>query len=371
MDRRESRVESLVIDPGFWRGRRVFLTGHTGFKGAWMALLLRSFGAEVYGFSLEPASEHGLFNAAGVQNDVDHRIGDVRDITALRTGLEAANPEIVVHMAAQALVRQSYDEPVETYATNVMGTVNLLEAARPLSRIRAIVVVTSDKSYENTGSLRGYRESDPVGGYDPYSSSKGCAEIVTAAYRRSFYQADKSALIATVRAGNVIGGGDWSRDRLVPDIMRSFMAGDVVRIRNPDAIRPWLHVLDPVIGYLMLAQRLVEGGREFAQGWNFGPHEESEVAVSVLVQKLARLWGEDARWELDEGDNPHEAAYLKLDCSKARTLLGWHPAIELDRALQLSSQWYRAFHEGADMRAATLQQINAIVAPPIEHQRAS
>jgi CDP-glucose 4,6-dehydratase len=274
-------------------------------------------------------------------------------------------------MAAQALVRQSYAEPVETYATNVMGTVNLLETARSRSNIRAIVVVTSDKCYENTGAMRGYRETDPMGGYDPYSSSKGCAEIVTGAYQRSFFQAETAALIATARAGNVIGGGDWSRDRLVPDIMRSFMAGDVVRIRNPGAIRPWQHVLDPVIGYLTLVQRLVQGGREFAEGWNFGPHQDSEVPVSVLMQTLAGRWGGDARWEHDKGDNPHEAAYLTLDCSKARTRLGWHPVIEFDRALQLTSQWYRAFHDGADMRAVTLQQIGAVVDPLIERQRAS
>lgn len=371
MDQRESRVESLVIDPNFWRGRRVFLTGHTGFKGAWMALLLRSFGAEIYGFSLAPESEHGLFVVAGLANDLNHRIGDIRDIAALRTAFEEANPEIVIHMAAQAIVRQSYGEPVETYATNVMGTVHLLEAARTLSCIRAIVVVTSDKCYENTGALRGYSESDPIGGHDPYSSSKGCAEIVTAAYRRSFFQTAAAPLVATARAGNVIGGGDWARDRLVPDIMRSFMAGDVVRIRNPAAIRPWQHVLDPVIGYLTLVERLFQRGREFAESWNFGPHQDSEVPVSVLVQKLASRWGADARWALDTGDNPHEAAYLKLDCEKARTRLGWCPVIDFGHALQLTSQWYRAFQGGADMRALTLQQISAVVAPLIENQRAS
>ena len=371
MDQWESRVESLVIDPNFWRGRRVLLTGHTGFKGAWMTLLLRSFGAEVYGYSLEPESKHGLFNVAGIQHDISHRIADVRDIDALRSALESANPDVVVHMAAQALVRQSYAEPVETYATNVMGTVNLLEAARLHPNIQAIVVVTSDKCYENTGSLRGYRETDPMGGYDPYSSSKGCAEIVTAAYRRSFFTAGTRTQIATARAGNVIGGGDWSPDRLVPDLMRSFMAGEVVRIRNPGAVRPWQHVLDPVIGYLALVQRLVQNVQEFAEGWNFGPHEDSEVPVSVLVQTLAGRWGADARWELDNGDHPHEAAYLKLDCGKARTRLGWRPVINFDRAMQLTSEWYRAFHDGADMRTVTLEQIAAVVAPLIAHQRAS
>lgn len=360
-----------MIDPGFWLGRRVFLTGHTGFKGSWMALLLRSFGAEVFGFSLPPESEHGLFNIAGVQNDVHHRIGDIRDLADLRSALAEAKPDVVIHMAAQALVRLSYDEPVETYATNVMGTVNLLEAARTVAGVKAIVVVTSDKCYENTGQLRGYVETDPMGGYDPYSSSKGCAEIVTAAYQRSFYQAETMPPVATARAGNVIGGGDWARDRLVPDIMRSFMADEVGRIRNPAAIRPWQHVLDPIIGYLTLVQRLVQGGRQFAEGWNFGPHADSEVPVSVLVQKLAGHWGADARWGLDEGDNPHEAAYLKLDCNKARTRLHWNPVIDFDQALRLSSDWYRAFHQGADMRAVTLQQIKEIVSPWVKNQRAS
>jgi CDP-glucose 4,6-dehydratase len=354
-------VESLVIDPDFWRNRRVFLTGHTGFKGAWMTLLLRSLGAQVSGFALPPENEKDLFNVAGVQSDVEHQIGDVRDLPLLRDSLRTAKPEIVIHMAAQSLVRLSYDEPVETYATNVMGTVHLLEAARSVPEVRAIVVVTSDKCYENTGTLRGYNETDAMGGYDPYSSSKGCAEIVTAAYQRSFFHDGSSALVASARAGNVIGGGDWARDRLVPDIMRSFMAGQVVRIRNPDAVRPWQHVMDPVIGYLTLAQRLVQGGRQFAEGWNFGPHEDSEVPVSTLVRQLAAHWGADARWDLDKGDNPHEAAYLKLDCSKARARLEWSPVIEFDRALQLSSEWYRAFHEHADMRALTLRQINETI----------
>lgn len=360
-----------MIDPNFWRKRRVFLTGHTGFKGAWITLLLRSLGAELHGFALPPESELGLFNVAGIQNDVHHCIGDIRDIAQLRVALEQADPEIVIHMAAQALVRQSYADPVETYATNVMGTVNLLEAARPLSTIRAIVIVTSDKCYENTGSLRGYRETDPIGGYDPYSSSKGCAEIVTSAFRRSYFLDRSRIAVATARAGNVIGGGDWSRDRLVPDVMRSFMSGHLVRIRNPQAVRPWQHVLDPVIGYLTLLERLVQDGRQFAEGWNFGPHEDAEVAVSVVVQKLARSWGTGAHWELDKGDNPHEATYLKLDCSKARASLGWHPAVEFDRAIQLTSEWYRALHDGADMRAATLEQIGAVLAPLIERKQPS
>jgi CDP-glucose 4,6-dehydratase len=371
MDQRKRRVENLVIDVDFWRGRRVFLTGHTGFKGAWMALLLRSLGSEIFGFSLAPEHENGMFNVAAVENDVNHCIGDIRDMVALRTALEAANPDIVIHMAAQALVRQSYDDPVETYATNIMGTVNLLEAIRSLTSVRAVIVVTSDKCYENSGSLRAFRETDPMGGYDPYSSSKGCAEIVTAAYQRSFFQACTSPLIATVRAGNVIGGGDWARDRLVPDMMRAFIAGDIVRIRNPKAVRPWQHVMDPVIGYLTLAQHMVNEGRRYAEGWNFGPHEDSEVPVAELVQTLARHWGADARWQLDGGGHPHEATYLKLDCSKARALLGWHPVIGFDRAMQLSSDWYRAFRSNGDMRSLTLQQIDEVVTPLIDRKQAS
>ena len=361
MGQRESRLEDLVIDAGFWRGRRVFLTGHTGFKGAWTALLLRSVGAEVYGLSLPPHSENDLFNVVRLRDDLVHRLGDIRDIATIRGALEEARPDVVIHMAAQALVRASYEDPVETYTTNILGTVNLLEAARLFPSIRAVVVVTSDKCYENNGSLRACREDDPMGGHDPYSSSKGCAEIITASYRRSFFQNEASTLIASARAGNVIGGGDWSRDRLVPDIMLAFMAGEAVRIRNPDAIRPWQHVMDPVMGYLRLAERLVQGGSSFAEAWNFGPGEDKEIPVSALVQGLAAHWGTDARWVPDKSDNPHEAAYLKLNCEKARTRLDWLPVIDFDLALKLSSQWYRAFQRGSDMRAVTLQQIDAIL----------
>ena len=370
MDVGRRAVEALVSG-GDWRGRRVLITGDTGFKGSWLALWLHGLGAEVTGFALPPPTEPSLFDVARVGALIDHVDGDVRDLASVTAAMARARPDVVFHLAAQPLVRLSYEQPVETYATNVMGTVNLLEAARGLAGVQAILIVTSDKCYENTETLRGYVETDAMGGYDPYSSSKGCAEIVTAAYQRSFFQGEKSALVASARAGNVIGGGDWSRDRLVPDIMRSFMAGEVVRIRNPNAIRPWQHVMDPVIGYLTLVQRMVQGGKRFAEGWNFGPHEDSEVPVSVLVKSLATHWGGDANWDLDKGDNPHEAGYLKLDCTKARTQLDWQPVIGLDRALQLSSEWYREFHRGADMRAVTLQQINEIVAPLIENQRAS
>ncbi len=359
-----------MIDGAFWRGRRVFLTGHTGFKGAWMALLLRSFGAKVYGFALAPDSEHGLFVQARVARDVDHRIGDIRDLPQLQSALAAAKPDVVIHMAAQSLVRLSYREPVETYATNVMGTVNLLEAVRQVSGIEGVVIVTSDKCYENTGSAEGYRETDPMGGYDPYSSSKGCAEIVTTAYRRSFFQEGRAARVASARAGNVIGGGDWAQDRLVPDMMRAFIGGEVVRIRNPAAVRPWQHVLDPVLGYLVLAERLVRDDPGVAEGWNFGPHRDSAVPVSVLVETLVRQWGAGARWELDGASHPHEAAYLGLDCSKAESRLGWRPLIGLDQALQLSTDWYRAFNSGQNMRDVTLAQIESVAASVVETAKA-
>lgn len=349
-----------MIDPAFWAGRRVFLTGHTGFKGAWASLLLESVGAQVTGFSLPPRSERDLFVVAGVGTDARHRTGDIRDLAALTEAVQEAEPEIVIHMAAQALVRESYADPVGTYATNVMGTVNLLEAVRRQGGAKAVLVVTSDKCYDNVGWVWGYRETDALGGHDPYSNSKACTELVTDAYRRSFFHADGAALIASGRAGNVIGGGDWSPDRLVPDAIRAFMAGEPLRIRNPRAVRPWQHVLDPVLAYLQLCERLVTGGRPFAQGWNFGPPAAGEVPVETIVDGLVRRWGDDARWEKDAGEHPHEAAYLKLDCSKAMNHLGWRPLIPLEQALDLTVEWYRAYDKGANMREMTLEQIKRV-----------
>jgi CDP-glucose 4,6-dehydratase len=354
-------MEAVVIDPGFWRGRRVLLAGHTGFKGAWTSLLLSSMGAEVHGLALEP-EPRGLFCAAGLAGLVRHRIGDIRDPATVERAMAEAAPEIVLHMAAQALVRPSYADPVGTYATNVMGTVHLLEAARRQAGLRAVVVVTSDKCYENTGSLAGYRESDAMGGHDPYSSSKGCAELVTSAFRRSFFTGAAAARVATARAGNVIGGGDWAVDRIVPDAIRAFAQGTALRVRNPGAVRPWQHVLDPVIAYLLLAERLSgEGGEGYGEGWNFGPAAASEVPVRRIVEGLAGRWGNGAQWEHDGGEHPHEAAYLRLDCTKATSRLGWHPAIDLDRALELTVEWYRALEAGADMREVTLGQIGAVL----------
>lgn len=350
-----------MIDRAFWEGRRVFLTGHTGFKGGWLTLLLRSLGAQVFGFALPPDNENGIFTAAKGAEGIHHQIGDIRNFAELRASLGAARPDIVIHMAAQALVRLSYAEPIETYATNVMGTVHLLEAARQTPGVKAVVIITSDKCYENVGWLWGYRETDHLGGHDPYSNSKGCAELVTDGYRRSFFSTEGAACVASGRAGNVIGGGDWSKDRLVPDAIRAFMAGEALRIRNPASVRPWQHVLDPVLGYLVLAERLVKDGRGFAEGWNLGPSAASEVPVRRVVDGLVKLWGGQARWEADGGQHPHEAAYLKLDCSKALARLGWHPLLDLDEALRLTAEWYQAFAAGADMQALTAAQINLVL----------
>lgn len=346
-----------MIDPDFWRDRRVYLTGHTGFKGAWAALVLRRLGAEVTGFAL-PADDHDLFVTAKVASALRrHEVGDIRDLASLSASVAAAEPEIVLHMAAQSLVRLSYDEPVLTYATNVMGTVHLLEAVRKVPSVRATIIVTSDKCYDNPGLARGFREDDRLGGHDPYSNSKGCAELVTDSYRSSFFPAGGQSHVASVRAGNVVGGGDWARDRLVPDAIRAFSANSVLRIRNPDAIRPWQHVLDPISGYLRLAQSLVDDGAAYAEAWNFGPAGDSEVPVSAVVTQLARLWGNAATWEVDGDRHAHEAAYLKLDCSKAASRLDWHPAVDLGRTLQLTADWYRSALSKADMHAVTMAQI--------------
>ena len=362
MGARKRTMEKLVIDPKFWHGRRVFLTGHTGFKGAWASLLLRGLGADVYGFALPPEDSATLFEVAGVAGDIHHTLGDVRDLPVLRNAIEAAGPSVIIHMAAQSLVRLSYAEPVITYATNVMGTVNLLEAVRQVRGIEAVVVVTSDKCYENTGSAKGYRESDPMGGRDPYSSSKGCAELVTDSYRRSFFAHAGAPVVASGRAGNVVGGGDWARDRLVPDAMRAFIEHQPLVIRNPAAVRPWQHVLDPVIAYLRLAERLVRDGSAYAEGWNFGPEAASEVPVSTIADRLVSLWGNNAHWLKVGGEHPHEAAELKLDCAKSAERLGWTPLLDLEQALQLTVDWYRSFAAKADVRAVTLRQIDGVLA---------
>jgi len=355
-------MEVMDMNASFWRGRKVFITGHTGFKGGWLSLWLQSLGAELSGFAIEPPTSPSLFNVASVGNGMTSLVGDIRDKELLMHAMMIARPEVVIHMAAQPLVRYSYDHPVETYSTNVMGTVHLLEAVRAVGTVRSVVVVTSDKCYENNEWLWGYREDEPMGGYDPYSNSKGCSELVVSAYRSSYFNSatyeKHGVAIASARAGNVIGGGDWASNRLVPDILRSIESSQPVEIRNPHAVRPWQHVLEPLMGYLILAEKLHETGSEFAEGWNFGPNEEDAKPVSWIVEKITEQWGSGASWVLDGQDHPHEAHYLKLDCSKAKARLGWHPRLNLELAINNITVWHRAYLAGEDMRELTLSQIN-------------
>jgi CDP-glucose 4,6-dehydratase len=348
-----------TVHPDFWRGRRVLITGHSGFKGAWLSLWLQSLGARVTGFSACVPTQPSLYELAQVAEGMESLEGDVCDPDAVAGALRAAAPEVVIHMAAQPLVRHSFAEPRETFEINVMGTVNVLDAVRLHGDgVRAVVTVTSDKCYENREWEWGYREDEPMGGHDPYSSSKGCAELVTAAFRRSFFSAPDGPRIASARAGNVIGGGDWGVDRLVPDIMRAVLAGEPVRVRNPHSIRPWQHVLNPLSGYLVLAQALWDAP-EPAGGWNFGPTDEDARAVGWIVQRIAEQWPEQLQSVQDEGPHPHEARYLKLDSSKARAQLGWRPRLDLEQTLASIVDWYRELRAGGDMRAVTLGQIEA------------
>lgn len=347
----------------FWRGRKVFVTGHTGFKGSWLCLWLQSLGAEVTGYALMPPTDPSLFESARVAEGMTSLIGDIRDGEALAQAMIEAQPEIVIHMAAQSLVRRSYGEPVETYATNVMGTVHLFEAVRRSPTVKAVVNVTSDKCYDNRERQQGYREDEPMGGFDPYSSSKGCAELVTSAYRNSYFSPGKNTdsrfvAVASARAGNVIGGGDWAEDRLIPDILRAMGESRPVVIRSPHAIRPWQHVLEPLGGYLLLARKLVEQGQPFADAWNFGPGDEDAKPVQWIVEQITARWGGDARWQLDSQVQPHEAQVLRLDCAKARSRLGWQPRWDLSAALDAIVEWQRAWLAGQDMRATTLDQIH-------------
>jgi CDP-glucose 4,6-dehydratase len=347
------------MNPGFWAGRRVLVTGHTGFKGSWLSLWLSGLGAEVTGYALESPTNPSLFQIARVPERIHSIIGDVRDLAALRACIGGARPEVVFHLAAQPLVRPSYADPVGTYQTNVMGAVNLLEAVREVTDVKAVVVVTSDKCYENREWLWGYRESDAVGGRDPYSSSKACVELVVSAYRSSFFaNPDRQVGISSARAGNVIGGGDWSVDRLVPDVISAFVEGRSVAIRSPTAIRPWQHVLEPLSGYLLLAERLFHDPAAYSEGWNFGPRDDDAKPVSWLVRRLAELWGSAAKWSASSGAEVHEAHYLKLDCSKARARLGWSPRLDLDAALTWVVEWYRAHDSGLDAGALAEEQIH-------------
>ena len=344
-----------------WSGKRVFLTGHTGFKGSWLALWLSDLGAEVTGFALPPPTTPSLFEEARLGDVVRHIEGDVRDLDAVTAAMGVARPDVVFHLAAQPLVRLSYEEPVETYATNVMGTVHVLEAIRRIGGVAAALCVTSDKCYENREWVWPYRESDQMGGHDPYSSSKGCSELAIAAYRRSYFDparyASHGLCLASARAGNVIGGGDWALDRLVPDIIRAMRAGARPEIRSPHSIRPWQHVLEALGGYILLTERLLAGETSKAEGWNFGPAEEDALPVRWIVDRLTRLWDGSGEWDTPAGGQPHEAGMLKLDCSKARAELGWRPVMNLDMALDRVVEWHRAHDRGVDAREITLDQI--------------
>lgn len=351
-------MESLVTpSEKFWAGKRVLLTGHTGFKGTWCALWLGKLGAAVSGLALEPDTAPSLWSLTGRPASPSF-IGDIRDAEFVRKTFEATRPEIVIHMAAQALVRPSYEDPALTFDTNVMGLVRVLEAARATSSVRSIVNVTSDKCYENREQVWAYREDEPMGGSDPYSASKGCAELVTSSYRRSFFNTAQSAWLGSGRAGNVVGGGDWSTDRLVPDCIRAFQGQDPVAIRNPLSTRPWQHVLEPLCGYLVLAQALYERGADVAEGWNFGPPDEDAWPVSRVVEHLAGAWGGEARWVRDADYHPHEARLLRVDAAKARARLGWRPRLSVGEALKWTVQWVKAVDAGQSALDVTLGQIS-------------
>jgi CDP-glucose 4,6-dehydratase len=351
---RKAAVENMGMNTGFWKGKRVLITGHTGFKGSWLALWLSHMGANITGYSLQPPTEPNHYRL--LEMDVNSIIGDIRDLEQLERAFKQQKPEIVFHLAAQSIVRLSYKDPIETFTTNVLGTVNVLQASRASGTVRAIVNVTSDKCYENREWPWGYREIDPVGGHDPYSASKGCSEIITSCWRNSFFNPKDHGcahhtLIASVRAGNVIGGGDWAIDRLIPDVMRAANENRKVIIRNPQAIRPWQHVLDPLSGYLLLGQELLEGNSAFAEAWNFGPSEEGIKTVSEIVSQVKKVWPKVDYEENVVIDQPHEATLLRLDSSKSRSKLHWMPVWDSEAAIERTAFWYRAFYEDARVQS--------------------
>ncbi len=353
----------------FWKNKKVFITGHTGFKGSWLCLWLHSLGAEVTGYALEPPTNPNMFDLCKIDELVYSIKGDVRDYNLLSRSIAQAKPDIIIHMAAQPLVRDSYIKPIETYEINVMGTVNVLEAARHTPNIRAFINITTDKCYENQEWCWGYRENEPLGGYDPYSNSKACSELVTSSYRDSFFNIQDYPIhnmaVATARAGNVIGGGDWAKDRLIADSVNAMLNNEKIKIRNPHAIRPWQHVLEPLSGYLMLAEKLFFEGPEFAEGWNFGPDDKDAKPVEWIVSELCQKWGE-GDYCVESGDHPHEATYLKLDCSKAMTRLHWSPRWTLGRALDSIVEWMRVYKDGKDLRAFSFQQIDDYTKTEVE-----
>ncbi len=348
---------------GIYKNKRVLVTGHTGFKGSWLCLLLNKLGADVYGYALEPPTNPSLFNEAKIEELITSHIGDIRDYDNLLKVMNQVQPEIVIHMAAQPLVLESYKNPVETYSINVMGTVHLLEACRHTNSVKAIVNVTTDKCYENKEWHWGYRENEPMGGYDPYSNSKGCSELVTSAFRSSYFnpkEYDKHGMaLASARAGNVIGGGDWADDRLIPDFIRAISKGEKVKIRRPYSIRPWQHVLEPLTGYLTLASKLFTEGAKYAEGWNFGPEDSDAQNVEWITKTICELWGEGASYEVDNNPQPHEANYLKLDCSKSKAELNWYPKWNIETTLKSIVDWNKAYLYGENIRVVTEQQIES------------
>lgn len=350
-----------MLNSSFWKNRNVFVTGHTGFKGSWLCLWLDALGANVTGYSLQPPTQPNLFDQAEVSSCVRTILADIRDFSRLKDALADCRPDVVIHMAAQSVVRHSYDDPIETYSSNVMGTVHLFEALRQLRRPCAVVNVTSDKCYENREFLWGYRENEPMGGRDPYANSKACAELVTSAFRDSFFSPEAfehhDIALGSARAGNAIGGGDWTSDQLIPDLMRAFLDGRSCLIRNPCAIRPWQFVLEPVRGYLMLAERLSLDGPKFASAWNFGPADDDAKPVSRIADRLAASWGQGASWNQDHARHPHEAHFLKLDASKSKALLNWRPLLPLDQALDWIVEWYQGFKAGTNLQRLTQKQI--------------
>lgn len=346
------------VDAKFWKGKKVYLTGHTGFKGSWLSLWLNSMGAVVKGFALEPPTNPSLFEIAQVSRLLDSEIGDIRNFAGLRSSVEEFQPEILIHMAAQPLVRLSYKDPLDTYSTNFMGTANVLEASRSIKSLKAIVAITTDKCYENKEWEWGYRENEPMGGYDPYSSSKGACELLIAAYQRSFFNLpSQGPALASARAGNVIGGGDWAEDRLIPDILKAFDKGEPVVVRNPKSTRPWQHVLEPLSGYLILAEELYKNGQEFSGPWNFGPRDEDCKDVDWLLTKIIEFWPSRANWMLDKEANPHEAKFLKLDCSKAKYHLEWEPRWQAEGTLKRIVAWHQAWKNGREMQEYCLSEI--------------
>ena len=347
---------------GIFKDCKVLITGHTGFKGSWLALLLHQLGADVYGYALEPPTNPSLFKEAGIDKLMTSFIGDIRDFDHLLKVVKQVQPEVIIHMAAQPLVRESYKNPIETYSTNVMGTVNLFEAIRLTSGIKAVVNVTTDKCYENREWNWGYRENEPMGGYDPYSNSKGCSELVTSSFRNSFFNPtdyeNHGIALASARAGNVIGGGDWAADRLIPDFFRAISKGEKVLIRSPYAIRPWQHVLDPLSGYLTLIAKLLTKGPAFAQAYNFGPDDNDAQNVEWITKTICALWGQNASYEIDNNPQPHESNYLKLDCSKVKAELNWHPRWNISTALQSIVEWNKTWLAGDNVREICYTQIN-------------